>query len=118
MQTLKDHPLDGATDRAVRAFLRQITALYPIRGAVLYGSRARGDNRPDSDADVAVLLPGAPTQYWQIVRTMSDVAFDVMIETGILVQALPIWEDEWSDPDAYSNPTLLRKIEHDGVRVS
>jgi predicted nucleotidyltransferase len=26
---------------------------------ILYGSRARGDHRPDSDADVAVILKGA-----------------------------------------------------------
>ena len=28
----------------------------PVLAAYLYGSRARGDHRPDSDADIAVLL--------------------------------------------------------------
>ncbi len=30
----------------------------PVAAAYLFGSRARGDERPDSDADVAVLLDG------------------------------------------------------------
>lgn len=30
----------------------------PVAAAYLFGSRARGDGRPDSDADVAVLLDG------------------------------------------------------------
>jgi hypothetical protein len=45
-----------------------------------------------------------------------DIAYDVLLETGIHVQRLPIWEEEWKHPEAYSTP-LLRHIERDGIRL-
>jgi len=34
--------------------------------AILYGSRARGDDRPESDADVALIIAEGATG-WQLV---------------------------------------------------
>ncbi len=48
--------LDGDTEAAVRRFLGLIADRYDTAGAIVFGSRARGTHRPDSDADVAVLL--------------------------------------------------------------
>jgi predicted nucleotidyltransferase len=50
--------IDCATERAVRSFLREIESRYFVVEARLYGSRARGDFRPDSDTDIAVILKG------------------------------------------------------------
>lgn len=33
---------------------------------VLYGSRARGDNRPDSDWDIHILIPGEEKIPWSL----------------------------------------------------
>jgi hypothetical protein len=30
---------------------------------------------------------------------------------------LPIWEDEWEHPEAYSNPRLLHNIDGEGIRL-
>ena len=49
-------PLDADTERAARAFLDRVARQYEVTGAIVYGSRARHTHRPDSDADVAVLL--------------------------------------------------------------
>ena len=49
--------------------------------------------------------------------TLADLAFDVLLETGIRVQPFPVWEEEWAHPESYSNPALLRNIENDGVRL-
>ena len=46
---------------------------------------------------------------------MADIAFDAMLETGTLVEPLPIWLDEWAHPDTYSNPRLLANIAREGV---
>ena len=35
--------------------------------------------------------------------TLADLAFDVLLETGIRVQPLPVWEEEWAHPESYSN---------------
>lgn len=115
MNTLAD--LDPDTQRAVRAFISRVATHYDFAGAVLFGSRARGTNRPDSDADVAVLLHGRPGKFVTTKLEMADIAYEVLLETGIRIQPLPIWEDEWEHPERYSNPLLLRNIEREGIRL-
>lgn len=115
MTTLAD--LDPDTQRAVRAFISRVATHYDFAGAVLFGSRARGTNRPDSDADVAVLLHGHPGKFVATKLEMADIAYEVLLETGIRIQPLPVWEDEWEHPERYSNPLLLRNIEREGIRL-
>lgn len=117
MQTLEYHPLDAATTATVKAFLERVAAVFSVRGAILFGSRARGEFRPDSDADVAVLLSGQRGRFMATKMLMSDMAFDVMLDTGIRVEAIPVWEDEWANQDEYRNPYLLRNIVREGVVV-
>jgi predicted nucleotidyltransferase len=107
--------LDPATARTARLFLERIAHNYAVAQAVVFGSRARNTHRADSDADVAVILRGAPQPFVATKLAMADVAFDVMLETGILVQALPVWECEWVSPHTYGNPSLLEKIAVDGI---
>lgn len=110
-------PLDPATETAVRRFLSLISPRYALAGAIVFGSRARGTHRPDSDADVAVLLRGEPLRFLPTKLAMSDAAYDVLLETGINISPLPIWQDEWAHPDRYDNPELLRNIAREGIRL-
>ena len=110
-------PLDAATENAVRRFLALMAGRYDTAGAIVYGSRARGTHRPDSDADVAVLLKGAHQRFLPTKLTMADVAYDVLLETGIAISPLPIWLDEWEHPERSSNPDLLQNITQEGIRL-
>lgn len=109
--------LDADTERTARMFVHRLGGQYDMTGAILFGSRARRTHRPDSDADVAVLLRGFRGRFLATKLAMADIAFDVLLETGIRVQPLPIWEDEWAHPERYSNPRLLEKIAKEGVRL-
>src|SRR5271163_1182436 len=86
------HALDLETERAARAFMLRIADRYSVSEGFVYGSRARGDHRADSDTDIAVILKGERGDRYEVTRELSGIAFDVMLETGILVQALPLWE--------------------------
>ncbi|WP_338861218.1 nucleotidyltransferase [Mycetohabitans rhizoxinica] len=48
---------------------------------------------------------------------MADIAFDVLLQTGILISPLPLWLDAWEHPEAYSNSSLLHNINREGVRL-
>jgi len=97
--------------------LSLIEGHYDLEGAIVYGSRARGTHRVDSDADLAVLLRGEQKRFLPTLLSMSDAAYDVLLETGINIAPLPVWLNEWEHPDNYSNPALLRNIAKDGVRL-
>jgi predicted nucleotidyltransferase len=109
--------VDQETEKAVRRFLALIAPRYDMAGAIVYGSRARGTHRPDSDADVAILLNGEHQRFLTTKLAMADVAFDVLLDTGISISPLPVWVDEWEQPENYSNPALLRNIAREGVRL-
>lgn len=109
--------IDALTEEAVRRFLALISTQYDVAGAVVYGSRARGTHRPDSDADLAVLLRGEHERFQTTKLAMADIAFDVLLDTGILISPLPVWLDEWEQPERFSNPALLHNIHREGVRL-
>jgi predicted nucleotidyltransferase len=48
--------LDPDTEGAVRDFLARIPADIRLERAILFGSRARGEHGPESDADLALIL--------------------------------------------------------------
>lgn len=59
---------------------------------ILFGSRPRGDYHEASDVDVAVILAGQPGDFVNTKLEMAGLAFDVLLETGVLIQALPVRE--------------------------
>ncbi|MFC3853618.1 nucleotidyltransferase domain-containing protein [Salinispirillum marinum] len=111
------YSIDCHTEQAVRRFLELISNRFELAGAIVFGSRARGTHRSDSDADVAVLLRGPHQRFLTAKLNMADIAFDVLLETDILISPLPVWLDEWEHPENYSNPDLLRTIAREGVRL-
>jgi len=109
--------IDARTRSAAQVFLERIAARYPYSRALLYGSRARGDHDLRSDADLAVFLKGPRGNLMDAGVDMAGVAFDVLLDTDILVSPLPIWEDDWAHPENYSNPRLLENIRREGISV-
>lgn len=109
--------IDPDTRLAVEMFRNQLAGRYPVQVTVLFGSRARKDHRPESDADLAVLLGGEPGSRVDVALDLADIAFDIMLETGILIEPIPFWQDEWEHPEHFTNPALIENIRHHGVRL-
>lgn len=117
MSTNQPAHIDSATAGAMRMFMERIASDYETAGAILFGSRARGTHRADSDANVVVLLYGQHARFLPAKLAMIDLAFEVLLETGINISPFPVWLDEWAHPESYSNPELLRSIAREGVRL-
>ena len=109
--------VSAATLQATRAFVARVVEAYPTQRAILFGSRARGTEHGESDADVAVILTGKLGHFIKTKMAMDDIAYDILLDTGIRIQPLPVWEDEWAHPELYSNPHLLRNIALEGINL-
>lgn len=109
--------VDSETLRAAMCFLDAIGARYAVREAYLFGSRARGTHRPDSDADIALVLHGETRSRGAAIIDMAGIAFDVMMSTGILIEATPLWEGEFDAPEQGASLYLVRSILRDGIRL-
>ena len=59
-----------------------------IERVVLFGSRARGDARDDSDYDVAVFLRDITDRFAEMDR-LADLGTDILNKTGEFVHAMP-----------------------------
>jgi DNA invertase Pin-like site-specific DNA recombinase/predicted nucleotidyltransferase len=109
--------MDAKTERVARAFMRRLRGRYAVHESILFGSRARRTHSKDSDADIAVVLKGRSGDRTAAALDMAGLAFDVLLETGVLVEALPLWEDELKHPERFGNPTLIRNIQREGLRL-
>jgi DNA invertase Pin-like site-specific DNA recombinase/predicted nucleotidyltransferase len=109
--------IDAGTQRAVTEFMKRLEGKYSALEGILFGSRARGTHGPESDADLAVVLEGARGDRGAAAMDMAGIAFDVMMETGVLIDPLPVWKTELERPEQFSNPALLRNIQRDGLHL-
>jgi hypothetical protein len=81
--------LDPDIESAVRVFLARLPVDLRLAYAILYGARAR--------------------------RGQAELAYDVFLERGILVQAVPISLRHWLNPEHYPRPGFLRNVARDGI---
>jgi uncharacterized protein len=108
-------PDDATVERAIEDFAIAIRKSYGemVKGIYLFGSRARGDHTPESDADIAVVLAGDDWDFWTERMRIADLEYDVIVETGADVQGWPLRESEWRDPRTHRNPPLVRSMRRD-----
>ena len=109
--------MNPTTNQAARIFLDRVRDLYDVREAYLFGSQARQQAGVESDTDIRLLLRGKTGRRADVATDLAAIAFDVMLETGMLVDALPFWEDEWAHPESFANPALINNIQRDGLRL-
>ena len=53
---------------AIRRCLEAFDRVMPLQAAILFGSHARGDARPDSDVDLCLISEGAERQFEAAAR--------------------------------------------------
>jgi predicted nucleotidyltransferase len=106
--------LDPDTEGAIRMFLSRLPDNVRVERAILYGSRARGEHRPDSDADLALILYEGGNDG-QILWMLGGLAYDVFADTGIMIQPVPIAIEDWLHPESFLRPSFLRNIAREGI---
>ncbi|MEI6116095.1 MAG: nucleotidyltransferase domain-containing protein [Burkholderiales bacterium] len=109
--------IDPATKGAASAFWDKLGPHFEVSRALLFGSRARNTHSVESDADIAVILRGVVGKFIETKFAMDDLAYEVLLDTGIRIQPLPIWQEEWDHPENYSNPRLIQNIKKDGIQL-
>lgn len=68
----------------------------PTATAILYGSEARGDARPDSDIDVLILLDGE-TRDLKKESAVSGALYELELKSGVLISPMIMLRKQWEN---------------------
>ena len=102
----------ASVDPILSKFRQALDQLYGerIERVVLFGSRARGDAKRDSDYDVALFL-NEPTDTWAEIDRLTDLQLAMRDDTGVDIHTMPFRAGHWRDP---ASP-LMFEIRKDGL---
>ena len=83
-----------------------------LAGLVLFGSAARGETGRESDLDLLVLLR-RPLDYFQELRTISELLYPMQLDSERLISAKPAPADDFER----GSIQFYRNARREGVRL-
>src|SRR5450759_1433943 len=81
---------------------------------ILYGSRARGDNKQDSDWDVMILLKQKNVDK-KVEQTVRHHLLDLELEIGVPISVFVYSKSDWEGK--YSITPLFKSIKKEGILI-
>jgi predicted nucleotidyltransferase len=106
-QTIRESVLLNRVKTAVRA-------LVPEAEIILYGSRARGTARADSDWDFVILLPSPRDKKLEV--KIKNCLYDIELETDTVLTSIIRSKQEWQSA-RYAVVPLRQEVESDGIAI-
>ena len=108
--------LSALTDTERQALDALVQRLYTryrgqIQSVVLFGSKARGDARPDSDIDVLVVLTNDDPDLRSSVRRL---VARVSLEYDLLISVRAVGRSHWKRLSRYRFP-IYQAIQSEGI---
>jgi predicted nucleotidyltransferase len=117
MEELLRPPSNEEVESALTQFAANVRQHYGsrLKGLYLFGSRARGDHRPDSDADVAVILAEGDWVAWEQRRVLNRLGYETSLESGLYIQAWPFSVGRWECADRNASRGLIEAARREAV---
>ncbi|NOY69313.1 MAG: hypothetical protein GXP53_07455 [Deltaproteobacteria bacterium] len=106
--------MDDRDKRVLLKFKNTVCRRFPGSKLSVFGSRARGDAKPESDLDVLVLLEGKVTP--KIKRIIYDCAWEAGFEDGIIINAVVVFRSDW-ESGPYRHSLLEKAVSLEGMAI-
>lgn len=79
----------------VRRIADTLHRIAPNAQAILYGSEARGDARPNSDIDVLILLDNNENLTVERELEITRHLYEVEVDTGVIISPMVMLRQMW-----------------------
>ena len=80
--------MDEIIDRKIREYADRVRRIMPVSAIVLYGSHARGEERGDSDIDIAVVVDELRGDFLDVNARLFALCREVDVASGFLESIL------------------------------
>ena len=97
----------------IKRIKTSINTIDPKAQVIIFGSRARGDAKKESDWDILILTDY--TVSTEIERSFRNNLFDIEIETGEVFSTFVYQKQIWNTK--HKGTPLYRNIKREGVRI-
>ena len=110
-----DDCLTPTEARALEAFLQRLKAELDgdVADVLLFGSKARGEARPDSDLDVCVLVDRSDYAFKQAILWL---AAEISLDFDVLLSPRVVPPEAWRKM-AEANTLFYRSIASEGISL-
>ena len=98
----------------VQQISQAVRRVEPTATAILYGSEARGDARPDSDIDVLILLEGEQLNLKREMNVTGPLN-EIEWQTGVLVSPTVMLRKQWENMP-FKTPFYVN-VMNEGIRL-
>jgi predicted nucleotidyltransferase len=98
---------------ALKAEIQTLVEKLPVKRAILFGSVARGDERPTSDVDLLAIV-GSRADKEKVEEALSGASLDFTIKFGNPLSAIVMEERQVRRTD---RPNFLDNVFRDGVEL-
>ena len=99
----------------IQLIRQKVNELDSTAEVILYGSRARGDNKRDSDWDVMILLNRKNVDK-KIEQTFRHHLLDIELEIGVPISVFVYSKSDWEGK--YSITPLFKSIKKEGILIT
>lgn len=115
MRTLESTSLQAREKRAIEGAVSILKERFDLQAAVLFGSKARGDDDSYSDLDL-LLVTGSPL-HWKEEKAAVELLFEIGIKHGVIFSPLFVSSEEWNGSQFTEFP-IYKEIVRDGAAVA
>ncbi len=105
--------MKSRTQHIIRLIKQNVSEIDPFAQVILFGSRARGDERPESDWDL-LILTDYPVNL-EKERQFRNHLYDLELETGQPFSLFAYSETEWNTKQRAT--PFYTNVTKDGVRL-
>jgi len=103
-----------SSDVILQNITKAIHRQDPKAQAFLFGSRARGDNKPDSDWDILILINNQKVTS-EIEDRFRDVLYNIELESGQIISTFIYPKSFWDNILKYS--PLYKAVKKEGIKL-
>ena len=98
----------------IRKFLSLVKSVKSkIRSIYLFGSRARGDQKPYSDYDLLLVMKKKDRA---VIDRLYDAVIDILVETGKVLSLKIFREEEFDRLSSIPTP-FMKRVLKEGIKI-